>query len=78
MDTSKTEGSKEKPQMNYSIKHYTNCFFVSKFFFFFNFIFGCAGSLLHRLSSSCGERGLFFVAVCRLFIVASHFVEHGL
>ena len=32
-------------------------------------IFGCAGSLLlHGLFSSCGERGLFLVAVHKLLI----------
>ena len=35
-------------------------------------------SLLHA-GFSCGERGLLFVAVCRLLIaVASLVVEHGL
>ena len=49
--------------------------------FFYNFsISGCAGSLLlHRLSSSCGERGLLSSAVHRLLIaVASLVAEHGL
>ena len=50
------------------------------FFFFFLIIFGCVGSLLLRAAfSSCGERGLLFVAVRGLLIaVASLVVEHGL
>ena len=32
-----------------------------------------------RAFSSCGERGLLFIAVCRLFmVVASLVAEHGL
>ena len=44
------------------------------------FIFGCVGSLRLRAAfSSCGERGLLFVAVRGLLIaVASLVVEHGL
>ena len=53
------------------------------FFFFLIyllFIFGCIGSLLLRTAfSSCGERGLLFVAVHGLLIVvASIVVEHRL
>ena len=40
--------------------------------------FGCAGSLLlHRLFSSCGERGLLFVGVQGLLIVAASLVSTG-
>ena len=55
------------------------------FFFFFNlfiylFIFGCVGSSLLCVGfSSCGERGLLFIAVHRLLVaVASLVAEHGL
>ena len=43
-------------------------------------IYGCVvSSLLRAAFSSCGERGLLFVAVCRLLVVvASLVVEHGL
>ena len=45
--------------------------FVSTSFIFI-FIFGCAGSLLmHRVFSSCDERGL-------LLVVTSIDAEHGL
>ena len=49
-------------------------------FFFYLFIFGCVGSSLLRAAfSSCGERGLLFVAVRGLLIaVASLVAEHGL
>ena len=44
------------------------------------FIFGCTGSYCcTQAFSSCGERGLLFVAVRRLLIVvASLAAEHGL
>ena len=43
------------------------------------FIFGCVGSLLRAPFSSCGERGLLFVAVRGLLnAVASLVAEHGL
>ena len=52
------------------------------FYFIFYFILFLAVLGLHccaRAFSSCGERGLLFVAVCRLLIaVASLIVEHGL
>ena len=48
-------------------------------FFFNEFIYLFLAVAAHGLSSSCGERGLLFVAVCRLLIaVASHVAEHGL
>ena len=52
------------------------CFKNLQFTFFFNlfnlFIFGCVGSLLLCVvSSSCGERGLLFAAVCRLLIAVA-------
>ena len=55
------------------------CF--NEYSFFLNlFIFGCVGSsLLCVAFSSCGERGLLFVAVRGLLIVVASFVaEHGL
>ena len=48
---------------------------------FYLFIFGCVGSslLCAWAFSSCGERGLLFVAVLGLLIaVASLVAEHGL
>ena len=53
--------------------------FLNKFIYLL-FIFGCIGSsLLHAAFSSCGERGLLFVAVRGLLIaVASLVAEHGL
>ena len=51
------------------------------YLFIYLFIFGCVGSLLlcAWAFSSCGERGLLFVAVRRLLIaVASLVAEHGL
>ena len=47
----------------------------------FFFFFGCVWVFVaaHKLFSSCGERGLLFVAVRGLLIaVASLVVEHGL
>ena len=42
-------------------------------YIFIYLVFGCAGSLLlHTWAfSSCGERGLLFVAVCRLLIAVA-------
>ena len=53
-------------------------FFLNKFIYLF--IFGCIGlCCCTQAFSSCGERGLFFVAVCGLLIaVASLVEEHGL
>ena len=57
---------------------------ISFFFFFFlnKFVYLFLAALGLRCCmqafSSCGEQGLFFVAVCELFIVvASPVVEHG-
>ena len=46
----------------------------------FLFIFGCAGSsLLHGLSSSCGERGPLFTVLCGFLIVVGPLAgEYGL
>ena len=59
-------------------------FFFLIHLFIYLFIFGCNGSLslgLHccvRAFSSCGERGLLFVAVRGLLIVVASLVEeHG-
>ena len=58
------------------------CFKMGDFIFilFYFLIFGCVeSSLLARAFSSCGERGLLFVAVRGLLIaVASLVAEHGL
>ena len=53
---------------------------VFLFFILFIFIFGCVGSSsLHGLLSSCGKRGLLFVAVRGLLIVVASLVaEHRL
>ena len=59
-------------------------FFFSNFILFYLFVYlfiGCVGcSLLHTgFLSSCGERGLLFVAVWGLLIaVASLVAEHGI
>ena len=48
-------------------------------FFFFNLFLAVLGlRCCTQALSSCGERGLLFVAVCRLLIaVASLVAEHG-
>ena len=56
-------------------------FFFNKFILFYLFIFGCALGLCccTWAFSSCGERGLLFIAVHRLLIaVASLVAEHRL
>ena len=52
----------------------------SVLFAVFLFIFGCAGSsLLHGLSSSCGEQGPLFTVLCGFLIVVGPLAgEHGL
>ena len=67
-----------------SYDHFLNCFglvFVGPFLLYI-YIFGCVGSSLLHVGfffSSCGERGLLFIAVHGLLIVvASLVVEHGL
>ena len=49
-------------------------------FYIFNFyLFGFAGSLLVHVGFSCGEQGLLFVVVHRLFIaMVSLVAEHRL
>ena len=45
----------------------------------FFFFFGCAGSsLLHRLFSSCGERGYSLVGVQGFLIVVASLMEYKL
>ena len=52
-------------------------FFMFFIYLLYFFIFGCIA--VHGLSSSCGERGLLFIAVHGLLIaVASLVAEHGL
>ena len=53
---------------------------VVVFFFIIYLIFGRPGSPLpRRLFSSCGERGLLFVAASRLLLAVESLVaEHGL
>ena len=48
--------------------------------FIYYLFFGCVGSLLlRRALSSCGQRGLLFIALCGLLIaVASLVAEHRL
>ena len=59
------------------VRHFLKNFL--KIFYFIYLSFGCIGSSLLGLFSSCGERGLFFVAVPGLLIaVASLVAEHGL
>ena len=55
-------------------------FIFLKIYLCIYFIFGCVGSLLLRTAfSSCGERGLPYVAVRGLLIVVASLVaEHGL
>ena len=59
-----------------SISFFFPFFFFYKFIYLFLAVLGlrcCAQSF-----SSCGERGLHFIAVCRLLIaVASLVAEHG-
>ena len=57
--------------------------FVIPFFFNFNkciYLFLAALGLhcCAQAFSGCGERGLLFVAVCRLLIAVACLVEHGL
>ena len=48
-------------------------------FYFFNLFLAALGlRCFARAFSSCGERGLLFVAVHGLLIVVASFVEHGL
>ena len=55
------------------------CLFKKNLFILFIFIFGCIGSLLLHMGSSCSERGLLFFATRGLPIaVVSLVVEHGL
>ena len=56
------------------------CQVFKKIYLFNLFIFSCVGSsCCARAFSSCGERGLFFVAAHGLLIaVTSLVVEHGL
>ena len=50
------------------------------YLFIYLFIFGCVGSSVRaRAFSSCGKRGLLFIAVRRLLIVVASLVaEHRL
>ena len=52
--------------------------FVTEYFFKIYFIIGCIGSSLLRAGfvSSCGERALLFVAVCRLLLLRSTGSRH--
>ena len=67
------------------LRFLSNCFFVYRFFFwfFFKFIYLFLAALGLRCCpqafSSCGERGLLFVAVRGLLVaVASLVAEHRL
>ena len=48
------------------VRHFLKTFL--KIFYFIYLSFGCIGSSLLGLFSSCGERGLLLVAVCGLLI----------
>ena len=53
--------------------------FISRTFFFFNFLAALGLRCCSRAFSSCSEQGLLFVVVCRLLImVASLVAEHRL
>ena len=53
--------------------------FFKKNKFIYLFIYGRVFVAVRRLFSSCGERGLLFVAVCGLLVaVPSLVAEHGL
>ena len=68
--------SEESQTEKYS---YCMVLLLFRIFFLKSIYFGCAeSSLLCRFFSSCGERGLLFIAVCRLLVVASLVAEHEL
>ena len=53
--------------------------FISRTFFFFNFLAALGLRCCSRAFSSCSEQGLLFVAVCGLLIAVAYLVaEHGL
>ena len=59
-----------------SLSHYSHTVFFKKNIYLFLAVLD-----LHccvRASSSCGERGLLFVAVLSLLIAMASLVEHGL
>ena len=66
---------------------YYEIFFFKKFTFFYLFMTVLSLRFCARAFSSCGDRGLIFIAVCGLFFiavcglliaVASLVAEHGL
>ena len=61
------------------VVHNLRFFFFYKFIFIYLFLAALGLRCCTQAFSSCGERGLLFVAVCRLLIeVASLVVDHGL
>ena len=55
-----------------------NFFLFNLFILFILFLAALSLRCCTRAFSSCSERGLLFVAVCGLTVVASLVVEHGL
>ena len=64
----------------FSLEKVIPLFFFFKFIYLFTYFWLCwVFVAAHRLYSSCGERGLLFIAVRRLLTaVASLVAEHGL
>ena len=63
-----------------SVFFFNDFFFLNKFIYFIYLFLAALGlCCCVWASSSCGERGLLFVAVCRLLIVVASLVaEHRL
>ena len=62
-----------------TLDHLQNKTFFLNFIFIYLFLLALSLRCFARASSSCGELGLLFVAVCGLLIaVASLVAEHGL
>ena len=63
-----------------SSRNLLKCKFLKNFTYFINLFLAALGvSCCTRAFSSCGERGLLFIAVCGLLIVVASFVvEHRL
>ena len=58
---------------------YGNSSFFLKFIYLFYLFLAALGlCCCARAFSSCGMRGLLFVAVCGLLIAVAYLVEHGL
>ena len=57
----------------YFLRLEDNFFLIYFIYFWLHWVFVAA-----RAFSSCSERGLLFVAVCRLLIAVAFVAEHGL